>query len=104
MSDSKGDYYEDDFGEKEPELKPEPRKFEPGDRVTLRRAYRSRGVATKGGWSYQFRTGTVISSTTKNVVVKMDIPEPIDYVMRSSIVVHMPIDRAHLIPPPDNAG
>jgi hypothetical protein len=72
--------------------------FKIGDRVTYKRAYRSRGAGSgKGGWKWAIGMGTVTYYTKTKVWVQPDTQSWEDS-------IRLPIDIVQLIPPPDNAG
>lgn len=100
MSESKGDYYADDFMEREPELKPEPPKMKIGDRVMVKRFYRSRGFGSNCGWRWEYRRGSIVHVTPKTISVRIDIQDDPNVIRFSSVVERFPIDRVRLIDPP----
>lgn len=64
-----------------------------GDRVIVRRAFRSRGVAAKsGGWKWEDRTGTITSINAKIVWVRVDAA-----LWRLERIEKYPIDRVRRI-------
>jgi len=70
--------------------------FNPGDLVTVKVAYRVRGIANPGGWDYKQLAGKVTWCGKNTVWVKLDIHGWHD------LVVRVPVDRVQLIPPPES--